>query len=160
MTVAALWMPLAPSAPLAVLLGLLHALAFGALAVLDPPVPLLVAAGLAMAAQACTSVRRDALGSAPGAPMALELRADGTARLARRGQPATTARILACSVRFPGIAVLALAGPEGRVGVLVTPGRVGAQSWRRLQVMARWGLDPGLSRRPVNSPGPGRSVSP
>jgi hypothetical protein len=142
-----------------VLLGVLHGAAWCSLALLDPPLPLLFATTLVLAAQAAHCIRRDALGSSDGAPVAVELRVDGSARLALRGRAEQAARVTACSVRVPGLVVLELATAHSRVGVLVTAGRVGAHRWRRLQVLVRWGLDPGLSRRRVNSPGPRRSVA-
>ncbi len=160
MNAVTLTLPLQPSPRLAWLLAVLHLGAVGALALLEPPLPLLVAAAAALVAQATACIRRDALGTARGAPVALELRSDASALLLRRGQPAVRACLAACSVRIPGLVVLDLATADGRVGVLLTRGRTGSQAWRRLQVMARWGLGSGLSRPPVNSPGPDRSLGP
>lgn len=160
MTDAPLTLSLKPSPGLALVLAALHAAAGIAIALLGLPAPILAVAVVAVAALAVRTVARAALGMGRGAPVGLVLRLDGSGELARSGLEPLAGRLVACSLRFPGLAVLELATAEGRVGVLITAGRVGDPGWRRLRVLARWGPGAALARGGVNSPPPGGSVGP
>lgn len=133
-----LHLQLAPSRRLAAAIGAMHLTAWAGLATCAVPAGLLALAALALAGQAFRVMRRDALGAGPHAPTAVWLKLSGEAALCLGAAPPLPARVSACAVHLPGLVVVQLRTSRGRIGLLLTRGRVGAAPWRRLQVMARW----------------------
>lgn len=83
-------------------------------------------------------------GTAPQAIVGLERdnRGNWSVQTARRG-PAR-ARLLPHSTVFPGLVVLAFAVPgQGVSSIVLTPGRVDTETWRRLLVALRHARPPG-----------------
>ena len=160
MAVAPLTLSLNPSPGLGLLLAALYAAAAAALLPLGLSAFVLIAAWVAMGGLAVRAVRRDALGAGRGAPVGLVVWPDGAVELTRSGLAPVAARLSGCCVRLPGLAVLEVTCPESRVGVLVTPGRVGGTAWRRLRVLGRWGPAAAFARGGVNSPPSAGSVGP
>jgi hypothetical protein len=155
-----LTLSLEPAPGLAVLLAVLYGAAGAALALVHLPAVILAPLLAVLSVLAARTVRREALGLGRGAPTGVVLRLDGAAEVTRAGFAPAQARLRACSMRLPGLAVLELSTPEGRVGVLITRRRVGGPGWRRLQVFARWAPGAASLRSAVNSPPPPGSLGP
>lgn len=139
MTVTNLSVPLHPSGYLAGVLGCAHVLACGLLWLMPLPVVMALSGTSIVVASMVYSVRREALLSAAGAVIRVELSEDMAGKLVLHNGNHVTGRLTSSTFVHPGLTVLdfSISRFSGR-SIVILPDGIDAEIFRQLRVWLIW----------------------